>query len=99
MIVQDLHVARASIPAEDDTPLIVDPNRVQAFQVAFQRFESVPWWDPQVCKLHGRIQILKLPLRDFPQGRRKSSRRRSLPVEEQVGGEAALERDNHVIVT
>ena len=43
MIVRDLDfVGVASVPAETDSPLIVDPDTVLPFPVTVELFESVP---------------------------------------------------------
>ncbi len=35
--------------------IIVAPNAVQAFQVAFQRFETVTWRDFKICQIGSTV--------------------------------------------
>jgi len=44
-------------PAEADTPLIIDANAVLAGSIAFQRFQSVARWDPQIIQAPCDLQL------------------------------------------
>jgi len=48
-------------PSEADAPLIVDPNAVLPSTISFELLKSVPWWQPQICQLLGRVQYQQLP--------------------------------------
>jgi hypothetical protein len=52
MIIDDLDVSGLSIvPAENQAPLIVDPNRMKPFHSAFESFQPVSGWHPQIFQL------------------------------------------------
>jgi len=54
MVVGDFHFGGAvSFPAEDDAPLVVDADGMEAFQVPTERFETVPWWVAKVFEGFG----------------------------------------------
>jgi len=61
VIVDNFNVAGISIfPYETHSPLIIDPDAVLPFAVAFQAFKSVAWWDPQIAQFNGAVQHYKL---------------------------------------
>jgi hypothetical protein len=69
MIVDNLNFSGTLAPLENDSPLIVDTNRVVSPQSSFKPFQAVAWRNLQVIQTNGRIQILQLPLRDVSEGR------------------------------
>ena len=58
MIVDDSNIRGiAAFEAENDTPLIIDSNRVKTFPPPFECLESVSRRDPQVAQLRGIVQV------------------------------------------
>jgi len=57
MVVYDLDVERVTlVPTEADAPLLVDPNAVLSCAVTPQGLQPIPWRDPQLGQIHGRVQ-------------------------------------------
>jgi hypothetical protein len=47
----------AAFESKNDTPLIIDSNRVETLPPPFERLEPVSRWHPQVAQLRGVMQI------------------------------------------
>src|SRR5574338_310424 len=61
VVILDRHVEGLAVfPAEDDPPLVVDPYRVEAGQVAPQGFQPVAGRNPQGIQHAGRVDLLQL---------------------------------------
>lgn len=63
MIVDNLDVVGTFIPSEADPPLLVDANRVLAFPIANERFETTAGRHSEVIQARCRSDKLKLPSR------------------------------------
>ncbi len=48
-------------PPENDPPLVIDPDRVEAFQVAPQLFQPIRGWHPEVLQSRRGMERLELP--------------------------------------
>jgi hypothetical protein len=69
MIVDDLDVVNVvTLPYKTNAPLIVNANTMLTFAVAFQRFQSVAWGDPQVLQRSGAMEVQQLSARDSLKG-------------------------------
>ena len=61
MIINDFDVLSAGIvPSETDPELVVDPDAVLSFPVAFKSFQTIPGWDAKVLQPPGYFQLPKL---------------------------------------
>ena len=57
MVVRDRDIGGALCgPAEDNAPMVVDPDRVPAGCPALEWFKSVSWWNGKVLHLFSRIR-------------------------------------------
>src|SRR5437899_4996374 len=75
MIIIDLNVFRTCIaPAENDSPLVIDPDRVPASEVAAEGFESVARHDAQITERLGYVECSQLAARRLDQVSRKPFR-------------------------
>ena len=63
MVINDLNLMGVTLdPLEDHTPLIVDSNRVEPFQISVQLLEPVRWRRQQIietgCSInHGKFSL------------------------------------------
>jgi hypothetical protein len=49
VVIYDLNIGRTGGgPDETEAVLVVDPDTVLAEPIAFQRFQAIPWRDPQI---------------------------------------------------
>ncbi len=48
-------------PPEYEPPLVIDPDRVEALQVATQLFQPIRGWHPEVLQSRRRMERLELP--------------------------------------
>src|SRR3990167_5098830 len=83
------------LPAEDDPPLVVDPDGVESPAVAPQRLEPVARWYCQITQAHGGVQVLQLALGRPSELRREPPCRDRQPVVKQVVGQAVPEGPDH----
>ena len=61
MIIHDFDVLSAGIgPSETDSELVVDPDAVLSFPVAFESFQTVPWRNAKVLQPPSYFQLPKL---------------------------------------
>ena len=61
MIIDDLNVRGVTVtPPETDPPLLVDPDAVLAFAIAFQSLELIRAWNQKVLQISSRIKLLQL---------------------------------------
>jgi hypothetical protein len=74
----------AVLPAERDTPLIVDPDRMKSFHPALEHLETIAGRYPQVAQFRGIMQEQDLAPRRPAQIRRELPHFFRLPIEEQV---------------
>src|SRR5437899_9216487 len=98
MVIYDLHLACTVVPPENDSPLLVNSNRVIAGKIAFKGLEPIPRRSTQVQQALRRVQILQLPLSNLSQVRGETTGHAGLAIEEQVLRKLSPERDYHVIV-
>ena len=83
MIVHDGHLGRSFVgPPENDAPLVIDPNGVQARQIASERFQTVAGRNGKIAEDAGLIHLDQLSQRDPGQGRETAA----APFAEQLGG-------------
>ena len=75
MVIIDLNVFRTCIaPAEDDSPLVIDPDRVLASKIAAEGFEPVTRHDAQITERLRDVERSQLAARHLDQVSRKSFR-------------------------
>ena len=55
MVVNDLDVLSASAPTEDDAPLVVDSDRVEAVQIAGEAFKAVSRGRGEILEIMGGL--------------------------------------------
>jgi hypothetical protein len=61
MIIHDFDLLSAGIgPSETDPELVVDPDAVLSFPVAFKSFQAIPGRDAKVLQPPGYFQLPKL---------------------------------------
>jgi hypothetical protein len=69
MIVRDFHILCTSFsPPETDAMLVIYPDAILAFPVAFESFKSVARRNAQVVQVHGNLQLTQLAPSDFLKG-------------------------------
>ena len=61
MVVDDLYVFGAVIPAKTDSILIIDSNAELAFSVTFEPFQPIAWWTSQIVQFVGSRKNFQLP--------------------------------------
>ena len=84
VIIRDLDVfGMAVVPDETDSPLVIDPDAVLSFSVAFQDFQTVAGRRSEVFQLDCGMHMQKLSESDPLNIRRDSPR--SFPVEDPLG--------------
>ena len=65
MVIDDFDLGRiAVLPAETDSPLIIDANTILTMPISRESFQSISRWDPQIGKCIRRIQDQKLSQSD-----------------------------------
>lgn len=92
-MVNDLHLLGSSVgPHEADPPLVIDPDAVLSDPIAFQRFEPVSRWNPEIVQRYGGSDLTQLAQR-----RRVDPRidRRHPFATPQSFGVPAAERSDH----
>ncbi len=83
MIIHDGHLGRSIVgPPKNDAPLVIDPNGVQARQIASERFQTVAGRNGKVAEDAGLIHLDQLSQRDPGYGRETAA----APFAEQIGG-------------
>jgi hypothetical protein len=88
VVVNHLHVVGVSArPAEDDSPLIIDPHRMKAPPVALQPFETIAGWAREIAKLGRIVQVQQLPTGGTTETGRKSPGLRRRSVHEKILGQ------------
>jgi hypothetical protein len=45
------------LPCEADAPLVIDPDIVLPFAIAFQRLKPVARWHPKVLQQNGTMKV------------------------------------------
>jgi len=82
VVVDKPDIKRAgALPAEDDTPLIVDSNTVKPIKIATQCLEAIAWRTTKVLQNLGRIEEIQLPNRDSAEMRAKPTATATTVVE------------------
>jgi hypothetical protein len=65
MVIQNANLRRPRFrPAEDDAPLVVDPDGVKARAITPQGFEAISRWHGQIRQPAGVVQLDQFPQRD-----------------------------------
>lgn len=96
MVVGHLNPRDAIVfPAEDDPPLVVDPDSVKPLAITLERFEPVPGRHRQIAKPRGSVQVLQSALGRPPEFRREPSRRRRPPIMKEVVGQPVPKGPDH----
>ncbi len=97
MIVNDLYVQRLSaLPTKHNAPLVVYPNRMKPFSIAFKRLEPISWGNSEILQFSSVMQIEQLSSGNSAQFRRERSGGSTVPVIEQIFCEPVFERFDHV---
>jgi hypothetical protein len=61
MVIDNSYFMRfRGVPAENNTPLIVDADAVKASKIATQRFKAITWRRTQILKYLGGIEHVQL---------------------------------------
>ena len=61
VVVNNFNIARAvRFPAETDAPLVIDPDGILAFAIAFESFESIAGWYSQLGQFGDRMKLSEL---------------------------------------
>jgi len=59
MVVDNLYVVGvAPAPPKNESPLIVNPDRMEALPISFQALQSITWRGPKVLQVHRLVEIL-----------------------------------------
>ena len=83
MIIYDGRLGRSFFgPPKNDAPLVIDPNGVQARQIASERFQTVAGWNGKVAEDASLVHLDQLSQRDPGHGRETAA----APFAEQLGG-------------
>jgi hypothetical protein len=88
-------------PAKDDSPLVVDPNRVPSSTITFKGLKPVPGRYRKVMKPRGGVQILQVTLGCPTEIRRESPCGPRPPIVKQILGQPVrrVDRRAHADVT
>ncbi len=97
MIIDHLYLMGAIAPAEHDSPLAVNSDRMKAGQISFEHLQSIARRNFEIVKPYGGVEVLQLSLGHVTQFARESSGCAGLAIQEQVFGQAFPETDDHVI--
>ena len=96
MIICHHNLVRISIgPLEHDPVLIVHPDAVVAFPPPFQPFQPVTGRHSKVSQIMGRIQEIKSPCNDGPNGFRNAPRGLGVNAVKQVLCRPVAETQDH----
>jgi len=87
----------AAFESENDTPLIIDSNRVETLPPPFECLESVSRRDPQVAQLRGIVQIQDFAARRAKKLGGKRPRLFGSAVVKEAFGQAVSKGFNHVL--
>ena len=97
VIIDNLHVKCVStFPSKNDTPLIVDPDRMKPAPVSLEPFETIAGRCAEIPELGRVVQIQQFPPRGPTQLRRKCSCGSGAPIIEQILGQSISEGLDHV---
>ncbi len=83
------------MPAEHQTPLIVDAYGMEPLPTTLERFQSVPRRDPKITQLGGIVQIEDLAARRTEQVRRERPRLLAAAIQEEIFGQSVSEGCDH----
>ena len=71
MVVGDLNFSGTLIsPREANAVLVVDSDAVLTGSIAFELFETIAWWNPQVLEILSLVQLVQFSSGNLPQRRR-----------------------------
>jgi hypothetical protein len=87
----------AAFESENDTPLIIDSNRVETLPPPFECLESVSRGHAQVAQLRGIVQIQDFAARHAKQLGGKRPRLFGSAVIKQAFGQSVSKRFDHVL--
>lgn len=52
MVIHNLNLKGITLlPTKDDSPLLINPNAMEALPVAFKQLETIAWWNAQILEL------------------------------------------------
>ena len=96
VVVDELDALRASVsPDEDESPLVVDSDAVEALKVSSESLEPVSWRRAQIEELVGCVDHVELPLGGpYEAGLEPGDSSGGQTVED-VLGEPVTEADDH----
>jgi hypothetical protein len=96
MIVDDAHSRSVAVlPPKDDSPLIVDADRVEPFQGSPQGLQVVAGRHSQISELGGIVQIKQLPASRTPEGGWELAHRTGQSVIKELRCETIAEALDH----
>ena len=68
VVVSDLYLSGTIIgPSEANAVLVVDSDAVLTGSIAFELFETIARWDPQVLEILSLIQLVQFSSGNLPQ--------------------------------
>src|SRR5688572_13114789 len=98
VIVDDSNIRCIAVfESKNDTPLIIDANRVETLPPPLECLESVPRRYPQVAQLRGIVQVQDFAARRAKQLGGKRPRVFGSPVVKETFGQAVSKGFNHVL--
>ena len=57
VVIDDFYLALVStVPAENDSPLVIDADAPESLEITLQRFEAIGWRNPKVSQFSGLVQ-------------------------------------------
>jgi hypothetical protein len=61
MVIHDANVMRLTFdPFEDQSPLIIDPDRIEVLEITLELFQPVRWRDRQILQATCRVEGFEL---------------------------------------
>jgi hypothetical protein len=97
VIVDDLHIERVtSAPPKNDSPLIVNPDRMETLSISFQSLEPIARWRPKVPQIGRFVEIQQFPACCADQIGWKRPSSLGPSVVEEISGQSVPERFDHV---
>jgi hypothetical protein len=97
VIIHDFYIVGISaLPAEADSPLVVDPNAVLALSITAEFLEAIRWWNTKVIKRLRSVQYQELSQRYPLKGPENPG---MPPFEDFLGLLAAESLDHELIIT
>ena len=93
MIVHDCDFGGAALgPTKDNSPLVVDANGVEGFEVSFEGFQAIAWRHFHIVQVSGLVQLNELTKGDPRNGIEAAA----LFITKELFGFGVLEGLNHL---